>query len=157
MTTNTKTFTIQVFPHVKKFIKKKVLCQKGVFIIEEHTTVGKMVALALCETRAWKHASNKGDDFTRDRLTASVQLRLTEQQMKMSPRLYKLQRINTDIDQRFKESLIDWIEAQRDLGHPVHAACKSFLAHYEMDETEYSLDSAYKYWQRSNAKKQTVQ
>lgn len=148
-TTQHRVYTIHVFAHVKKFLKKNVPSKNGVFRSEEYSTFGKMVTLALRDTRPWKQATGKGDDFFRDRLTESIVIQLTEEQARMSPRLNKLQRINVDLDRMFKESLIGWIEAQSALGTPVHSACKLFLQHYQLDEKEYSLDSAYKHWQRS--------
>ncbi len=45
-----------------------------------------------------------------------------------------------------------WIRGQQAIGSSVRASCISFLEHYNIDSNEYSLDNAYKVWQRQNAK-----
>ena len=139
-------FTIPVFPHVRKFMLKTYTHRGGIFKSEEYSPLGQLVTLALCDPRAWK-ASN---DQERDRLNTTVTLMLNTDQCKMGPRLFKLQRINLDIDRMFKDHLVVWIKAQAELGRGAHPACRSFLEAYDLDPygTEYNLDSAYKYWQR---------
>jgi hypothetical protein len=136
-------FTIPVFPHVRKFMLKTYSHRAGIFKSEEYTQLGKLVTLALCDPRAWKNSN----DQERDRLTSNITLLLNAEQCKMGPRLFKLQRINLDMDRQFKEYLVLWIKAQADLGRGAHPACCSFLEAYDLDPygTEYNLDSAYKF------------
>lgn len=120
----------------------------GVFHCEEYSSLGKITTLALLDRRAWKNSN----DQTRDRLTESITITLNTQQNNMLPRLHKLQRINLDIDKIFKEHLLVWIKAQEYQDTPVHAACKQFLEYFQIDEKEYSLEAAYKYWQNQKKK-----
>jgi hypothetical protein len=88
------------------------------------------------------------NDQHRDRLTESITFVLTAEQAKLGPRVSKLMRLNNDVDRLFKDHLIEWILAKRDDGISVHPACKMFLKRYNIDENEYSLDAAYRFWQR---------
>jgi hypothetical protein len=138
-------FTIPVYPHVKKFILRKFRLQEPCRA-EEYNTFGKFIMNAL-EDKRLRLAYN--DSQFRDRLTCSIKVLLTTEQIKTSPRLQKLIRINHAMDDAFKEHLVTWIQGQVAAGIPAYAACKMFLQFYDIDENEYSLDAAYKIWQRS--------
>lgn len=139
-------FTVPMFPHVRKFIAKTY--GKGTIKSEEYTALGKAVTLALRD----KRASHEHNDQYRDRLTATITIVLTKEQAELSPKLHKLIRINIDIDRIFKDHLITWINAQKSVHIPPYASCKMFLEHYNIDESEYSLDAAYRFYQRSKGK-----
>lgn len=144
------TFTIPVFAHVKKFILKKYLGTtrvNGTIKTEEYNTFGKLVTKALRDNRLRMKYNNSQE---RDRLTDSITITLTKDQSKFGPKLHKLTRINQDMDDAFKEHLLTWIAGQQEAGISAHAACKMFLEFYDIDEKEYSLDAAYKVWQRSS-------
>lgn len=139
-----KHFKIYVFPHVHKFMLMHYTHQRGIFKTEEYSTLGKVVALALFD-----HRKRKTDnDQQRDRITTPVTLQLTVEQCRYQPRLFKLQRINLDIDAIFKEHLIAAIRTHKQMGNSTRHACINFLNLYNIDSTEYSLDNAYKHWQR---------
>lgn len=137
-------FTIDVYPHVRKFILKMYpsTSNRGVKV-EEYTTLGKYVTLALREP-----TSAENNDQYRDRLTATITLHLTSKQSQLGPRLCKLMRINTDMDRVFKEHLISWINALRESGIPPYSACRKFLQYYGIEENEYPLEAAHRYFQR---------
>ena len=137
-------YSVPVFPHVKKFILKNY-CNPEPVKVEEYTTIGKMVTLALRDNR--KHA--EFNDQYRDRLTATISIHLTTEQSKMGPRLGKLMRLNIHIDGIFKEHMLTWISALKTDGIPAYTACKMFLDYYQLDENEYGLNTAYKYYQRA--------
>lgn len=141
-------FTIPVYPHVKKFILKKYRLREPV-ITEEYSSFGKSVTLALKDNRL---RIDYNDSQFRDRLKKSLKVVLTKEQMEFGPRLQKLIRINHAMDDAFKEHLITWVQAQFASGVPAYAACKMFLEFYRIDEKEYSLDAAYKLWQRAKLK-----
>jgi hypothetical protein len=146
---NRKTFTIPIYPHVKKFILKnygKYISGSGINT-EEYTILGKIVTLSLRETRS----RVKDNDQYRDRLTETICLVLTKEQTELSPRLHKLIRVNTDMDVIFKDHMLEWIQGQKVAGIPPYTACKMFLERYQIDDKEYSLDAAYRYWQRSQS------
>ncbi len=142
-------YKIQVFPHVKKFLKR----QYGLNVIKPiqvdgYSPLGKSVMLALRDNR--KRAEY--NDQYRDKLTSEITLVLTKEMMELSPKLSKLLKISIDMDGLFKQHLLTWIFAQQTTGIPPFTACKYFLAYFGIEEKEYSLDAAYKFWQRSNEK-----
>lgn len=138
-------FTIPVFPHVKKFILQKYNLSNPIKT-EEYNTFGKSITLALKDNRL---RVDYNDSQYRDRLTESITIILTKEQSEFAPKLQKLIRINDAMNDAFKEHLLTWIEGQRAAGISAHHACKMFLDFYAIDEKEYSLDAAYKMWQRS--------
>lgn len=138
-------FTIPVFPHVKKFILKKYRLTSPIKT-EETTTFGKSITLVLKDNRL---RIKYQDSQYRDRLTESLTVVLTKEQAEFGPRQNKLIRINQAMDDAFKEHLLTWIGAQQEAGIPAYAACKMFLQFYDIDEKEYTLDAAYRLWQRS--------
>ena len=145
-TTKARTkFKVHVFPHVKRFILKEYGPSEPVKS-EEYGVFGKMVTLALKDNRA---GADNNDQY-RDRLTASITIVLTHEQSKMGPRLGKLLRINVHMDSLFKEHLLAWISALKANGIAPYTACKMFLDYYDLDENEYSLNSAYMYYKRAN-------
>ncbi len=116
--------------------------------MEEYTTMGRFITLALRDTRSSFEYKDHNDQY-RNRLTETITIILTDSQARYGPRTQKLMRINIDMDRVFKEALIIWISAQKQQGIPPYTSCKLFLEHYALDESEYSLEAAYKYWQRS--------
>lgn len=150
-------YTIHVFPHVKKFMKKSnIPYENRTFISEEYSTFGKLVTYCLRCRREKSKAAGSGygtNSQSRDRLTASITIRLTVDQSRMSVRLAVLQHLATELDDLFKEALLTWISAQEVLDVPALSACRHFLDYHGIDENEYSLDAAYKCWQRARAKK----
>lgn len=138
-------FTIPVFPHVKKFILKKYRLRNPVKP-EETTVFGQLITKVLKDNRM---RLKYQDSQYRDRLTESLTIVLTKEQSEFGPRQYKLIRINQAMDDAFKEHLLTWVGAQQEAGVPAHAACKMFLQFYDIDEQEYTLDAAYRLWQRS--------
>jgi hypothetical protein len=160
MTTSTHTqvpikprtdYTIEVFPHIRKYMLKNFPRQGNVFRTEESTILGRMVTLALRDHRAWKQGPYKHlTNVNKSRELKKIVIRLTDDQTKMAPRLAKLQRLNIDMDCVFRDALIGWIAAQEALGTSALSACNSFLDFYDIDkEKEYKPDTAYKAWQRS--------
>lgn len=151
-----KQYTISVFPHVKKFMLKTFPHDNGVFKIEEWNTLGSLVTLCLIDNRAWKNRNfSNDDDYFKDKLTEQITIILNKEQMELSPREYKLMRVNSEMNRLFKEHLFTWVHSQYKVGMPAHKACRSFLEYYKLDPdgTEYNIDNAYKAWQRSQSKK----
>lgn len=142
--TSRQRFSIPVFPHVKKFILKNYRTP-DVVKVEEYTLLGKVITLALQD----KRVKSEYNDTYRDRLTEEVTIVLTIDQARMSPRMNKLMRINIDVDRMFKDHLISWIYALRKAGIPPLPACRMFLSHYSINDDEYSIDAAYRFWQRN--------
>ena len=136
-------FTVPVYRHLKKFIIKNYKCTETIKV-ENYSTLGDIVTLCL---RDPQQAEN--NDQYRDRLTANITLVLSARQAKLGPRMSKLVALNVKMDRVFKEHLLAWIQALRKDGIAPFTACKIFLDYYDIDESEYSLDAAYKHWQRS--------
>ncbi len=141
-----KKFTLHVFPHVKRFLEKKHH-PSAIIKVEGHSTLGKFITMALRDARQSNQA-DYNDNYYRERLTEKITIQLTTEQSRLSPRLHKLMRINIDMDRVFKDHLIEWIEAQKMQGTPAYTSCRMFLEFYQLDEKEYSLENAYKCWQR---------
>jgi hypothetical protein len=142
--TNRNRYTIPVFPHVKKFIQKNYKVS-SVIKTEEYNTFGKLVTRALLD----KRTSPQHNDAYRNKLTASITITLTKEQAELSPRINRLLRINIDMDRIFKDHLLTYIYALQSTGIPPYTACRMFLQLYSIDEKEYSLDAAYRFWQRA--------
>lgn len=141
-------FTIPVFPHVKKFILKNTRAS-GSIKVEEYTVLGKLITLALRDSSV----GAENNDIYRDRITASITVVLSKRQAELGPRLSKLMRINVDIDRVFKDHLLTSIYSLADAGIPPYKACRMFLERYNIDESEYSADAAYRFYQRSKSGK----
>lgn len=107
--------------------------------------LGKMVTLALRDNR---NREDNNDKY-RNRLTAELTIILTKEQAELSPRLNKLMRINVDMDRVFKDHLLTTIHLLGVAGIAPYNACKMYMEHYGIDDSEYSLDAAYKFWLRS--------
>lgn len=141
------TFTVPIFPHVKKFLAHRYGL-KSPIKVSENISLGKIVTLSLIDKRQ-RTLSRTMQRDAESKINSELVLVLTEDQVRMGPRINKLIAINTDIDQIFKEHLITYIMAQKSIGIPVKTACRSFLAEMGINESEYSIDAAYKHWQRT--------
>jgi hypothetical protein len=138
------TFTIPIFPHVKKFIAHRYGLRSPIKV-SENLSLGKMISFALMD----KRHRNLASEPHHDGMTDSVTLILTEDQLRMTPRIKRLIVINTDFHQLFKEHLMTYILAQKSMGVPAKAACRNYLSDMGINEKEYSIESAYKYYQRT--------
>jgi hypothetical protein len=141
---NRNRYKIPVFPHVKKFIAKNCDISSAIKT-EEYTTLGRLVTRALLDRRT----GEENNDQYRDKLTTYITISLTKEQAELSPRLNRLMRINIDLDRVFKDHLLTYIYALKETGIPPFTACRMFLELYKIDEKEYSLDAAYRFWQRA--------
>ncbi len=141
-------FTIDVFPHVKKFIFKTYRNStegRDTVTLEKNSTLSNLVTLALREPSSSAEGGPKRDSME------TITLVLTKNQSGLNPSLRKLRRINVDMDRLFKEHLMSWITANED-HFPPYSACRQFLEHYRINEKEYSLAAAYRFYQRSRHK-----
>lgn len=138
-----KSFTIPMFPHVKKFIIKNYNIVGNTIKVSEQNTFGKMIVTALLDNRT---RSTFNDQY-RDRLTESLTIVLTSELAQMVPRLGKLKRINLHVDALYKEHLLCWINALRSEGHEPYTVCRMFIAYYNLEEKD--LDTIYRWFQRN--------
>ncbi|MFN7610685.1 MAG: hypothetical protein ACK5QX_07080 [bacterium] len=140
-------FKVPVFRHVKIFIKEQLdVDVSKPIVVDEHSIIGKMVLASLRENR--KERAMEFNDKYRDRIVDEITIELNSYMMHLGPRMSKLMRINIDLDMWFKQSLLTFIEAQRITGIAEYTACRNFLQHYKIEEKAYSLDAAYKFYQR---------
>jgi hypothetical protein len=146
-------YTIPVFPHVKKFINKTYPTAADCVLVDECTDLGKFITLALIDNRAWKESRDLNTPERAAKFTESIKVMLTIQQAEMRVRQSKLIRLNIDMDRVFKAHLITFIESKKQDGYPVRLACRKFMEYFNLDESEYSLDAAYKHYQRAVLKK----
>jgi len=142
-------YAIPVYPHVRKFIQKKFKC-KDTLHTSEHTTLGMLVTVALKDNPrkglGQIHNMNVRPE-TAEKLTHSLSLVITKRQADHAVRLSKLARLNNFFDRMFKEHMVTFIEAQVAQGFPAYTACANFLAHYGIEDHEYSLATAYRTYQ----------
>lgn len=149
-------FSIPVYPHVRKFMVKKFKASKAI-LTTEHSTIGMLVTAALRDNQVKTglgkvHEMNVRPE-TREKLTDELTLILTKRQTDYSVRLSKLIVLNNYFDRMFKEHMLTFMEAQGAVGFPAYAACRNFLKFYDILESEYSLESAYRYYQNQKPPK----
>lgn len=122
-------------------------------LVDECTDLGKFITLALLDRRAWKESRDINTPERSSKLNCTIRFLLTKEQSGMAVRLSKLIRINLDMDRVFKEHLLTFIESKKQDGTPVRLACRNYLEYLNIDESEYSLEAAYKHYQRSVLKR----
>lgn len=137
-------FNVPVYPHLKKFILKNYKDREPLRI-EDNSMLGKMITLALYDNRN----RSKHKDQHPVRMTERLVIILSEEQQNLHPGIDKLVRINVSMDRIFKEHLMGWIQAMRTNGMTPFKACRMFLDHYGINGEEYSVNTAYKYYQRN--------
>lgn len=170
-----KDFRIPVPAYLKKyFVKQFFSGQHGPHKIEEDTLIGKHVMSLLLDarTRKLKHkhltrnkritrlpgesrgAQSSASNSTAARKDQVLEVILSEAMAKRSPNISKLIRLNTYLEDLFQSHLVTWIRSADFYGIPPYASSKDFLAYFAIDESEYSHDGAYRYWQRYKSDQQ---
>jgi len=137
------TVDIPIKPHLKKFVLFQ-LDRSEPLELSEKDLLGSAVMKILLEKRQHRF-ENIVESYT-----SRIKVKLNSDMRKRSPRLYRLIYANTELEREFKEALMLWIRAQRQLGYTAKDACINFLETMKIDEREYSWDAAYKAWQRFN-------
>jgi len=138
------TFSIPVFSYLDKYVRKSFF--EGLrppFKIEEDTLIGKQIISQLIDKRKIDMRGDKKIEMNK-----TLQVCLSSVMANRSPTLSKLIPINYYLDKQFKHDLITWIKSADECGVRPYPSSKLFLAHYGIDESEYSHDAAYKVWQR---------
>jgi hypothetical protein len=138
-------FRVPVQEYLKKYIVKRFFAgSKGPYKIEEKPLLGKLFMAALIDGR------KKDCIDTHLEKTTYIDVILSQDMLKRSPQPRKLQSIAFFVDKMFKESLIDHILTAQHYGVRPHNSVKDFLDLYEIEESQYTRDAAYKLWQRWN-------
>jgi hypothetical protein len=137
-------FAVPIFPYLKKYVEKKIFngMAPPPFKVDQFSIIGKQFMSILID-------HDRVDCFKyKLEMSETLRVHFSKRIAERSPRLYKLMGINFYIDSLFKEDLISWNLSASFHGIPPFTATKNFLAHYGIDESEYSTDSAYRYWLR---------
>jgi hypothetical protein len=137
---------ILLYPYVKKYIIKKYFSRKkSPYKVDEHDMVGKILICVILDKRNQKRIKAlKG-------ATEQLVVSLNQDMNRHSASQAKLQRANFYFDKMFKDALIEWIIAstyKKVDTKNVSLSIKNFLEYYNIEESEYSYDTAYKYWTR---------
>lgn len=148
-------FNVPIKPHLKKFFLKTYHLSEPIKI-EEDSILGNQVMAILQDKRSvnGKDLNNINSQFNgsgSDLLTETLQITLSAEMNKRSPRVAKLVRINLFLQFMFRHSVIVFIEGCQKSGVNPYNACKQFLQLYEFDENEYSLDGVHQIWKRHQA------
>lgn len=144
-----KNFFIPIKPHLKKWYLKNFDLEEPVKL-EEDSLLGSHVVAILQDKRS--RTDPKNTLFGRDDITDKLDVILSSTMERRSPRIGKLIRINVFLHHLFQNSLIVWVKSQGNADLNAYTAVKNFLSFYAIDEKEYSLDGAYKLWQRSRSR-----
>jgi hypothetical protein len=125
-------------PHLYKFVLREMEIKDG--------------CLILSNKRLLRPATLNPEQY-RD----YFQRKAYDEDLKMIPvltvdsRLYKLYAFVQYVDERFSEKMCDYIQlrALPPINQPAKAALRAFMDLYQICESDYGSDSAYKRWQRS--------
>jgi hypothetical protein len=136
-------FKVPVSAYLKKYLAKKFYQgNKGPYKVEEDTLLGKQFMSIIIDGRK-KDFIDKHIEYSE-----TISVILSQDMILRSPKITKLVTINYFLDKVFKEDLIGWILSAQHYGIRPFNASKDFLAYYDIEETEYSRDAAYKLWNR---------
>jgi hypothetical protein len=136
-------FKVPTTAYLKKWITRKIQNDNpGPLKIEEDTLLGKQFMSIIIDARK-KDVIDQHLEHTH-----VIEVILSQDMMKRSPNLPRLVPINFFLDKLFKEDLRSWVLSARFYGIRPYPATKNFLEFYGIDESEYSHDAAYRYWQR---------
>lgn len=139
-------------PHLKKFYLLTYDLSEPVKV-EEDSILGNQVMAILQDKRSvngkefnYINSQFSGDGL--DLLTETIELSLSAEMQKRSPRIAKLVRINLFLQHMFRHSVILFIKGCVRSGVNPYNACKQFLQAYDFDDNEYSLDGIHQIWKR---------
>jgi hypothetical protein len=142
-----KHFKVPVLAYLKKYLEKQFFPgEQAPYKIEEDSLIGKQFMSLLIDQRT---KELMGDQKLLHSETLEVEL--SEAMAERSPNLRKLGSINYFLDKLFKDALIVWIKSAEIHGGRPYPASKAFLEYFNIDESEYSHDAAYKVWTRYKA------
>lgn len=139
---NLLSIKIPIKPHLKKFLLNGKKHRLEPLRATERSLLGICIMKTLMDNR--KH---KFDNVLKE-YTQRIEIILTDDMNKRSPRLYKLVNINVELERVFKEHLYIWVAAQNEAGIPEYEACKNFIDHYKIQPNEYTYDAAERAWRR---------
>lgn len=135
------TIKIPVKPHLKKFAVKHYDANNEIIIANKHTTLG--IAIESILRNRYQVSITKIETYS-DHLT----LELNQDSSNLELRIRRLAYLNYILDKEFKKIMFVWVTAHVQNFIPAHTAVKSFLKFYQISESEYGSDSAYRQWLR---------
>lgn len=139
-----KHFRVPVLPYLKKYLEKHVFCgQTAPYKLEEDTLIGKQFMSLIIDARKKDMMGDKKIE-----MTAVIEVELSKMMAERSPSIRKLIPISFYLDKLFKDHLIVWIKSAEHYGIRPSPASKDFLAHFGIQESEYTYDAAYRHWLR---------
>lgn len=142
-----KKYSIRLRPHLKKFIHWQFFeGQREPYRVTEDSPLGKAF-IKICMDKRQKRLPAWGE------LPAQACFILSQDMNSYSPRTGQLELINTDVHELFKLCLVAWINAQKRLNISTAESIRMFLAHYHLEEAEYSYLTALKLYQRDAERK----
>lgn len=150
--TTCKLVTIPIYPHLKKFIFKfyEIPPDSPFIDLERHT--GLYVAMNSCIRSKQKKRSARDEYTGTERYTEPVTFLLTSKLSRLTLTHAIVIRFSNEFDKLFKESFYQWVIAQDNSGLNNSEAIRSFKAHYNIIEGEYSFENFRRLWRRYNEK-----
>ena len=131
-----KLISIPVSPHIKKYLESEYPTRNGIIQIQQ-----KIIPPKFGRTEAHRdYFTNPPDHY----LYIKVET--------YDSRLYKLYAWKGHVEHSFIQKMIDYVAARYRIMY-TSEAIREFLALYEITESEYSYETAYKNWQRSKTYK----
>lgn len=135
------TVKIPVRPHLKKFALKYYGKDSEIITANKHTTLG--IAVESILRNRYEVSITKIDTYS-DHLT----LELNQDSSNLELRIRRLAYLNYILDKEFKKAMELFVIAQMMNFIPALTAVKNFLKYYQITESEYGSDSAYRQWLR---------
>lgn len=141
--------TIPIFPHLKKFIQKEF----GLPLLpDDHSTLGKMITLSLRGRNRNQITKQPHNSPIQWNLTNSIEIPLTTDQQELNPNKEKLIRLNIHLNTLFKEHLVIWVQAQRQMGVKALTSIKWFREYYNLAPDEFKTETAHRHYMRAMKK-----
>lgn len=131
-----KKISIPIAPHLKKFLDMEVKVSDGAYVINR-----KIIPPRFHNPRQYREYFKKP---VRYYIYISV--------LTSDSKLYKLYSWVQTIDHLFTDRLIQYVSVRYTIMSSSEAV-RQFLALYQITESEYAWETAYKKWQRSSAYK----
>ena len=135
------TVKIPVRPHLKKFAVKYYDADNEIITANKHTTLG--IAVESILRNRYQVNTTKIEHYS-DHLT----LELNQDSSNLELRIRRLAYLNYILEKEFKKAMFIFVSAHVINFIPALTAIKNFLKFYQIAESEYGSDSAYRQWLR---------
>lgn len=140
-----RVFEVPICRHLLRYCEKHLFYgQQAPYKIEVRSLIGKQFMSLLIDAR---NEQMSGDQKI-FKECAILEVELSNDFSRLSPNISKLIPINFYLHRLFRDSLITWIRCAEYHKIKPFPASIGFLDYYEIEESEYSHDAAYKHWTR---------